>query len=256
MSEAPVESGGNVQPTAEDLAREQGWVPKEEWQGDAHKWVPADEYIRRGELFEKIDSLKSQLFHLKKDFNSLAEHHKNVSKIEYEKALKDLKEQRSIAAKEGDTEAVVEISEKIEDLKEKKPVEQQEAPVPTPEYEAWVAQNRWYVDDADLHSQADVVAHSYLSKNPTATQRELFEHVTKQIKKYNPEKFNMTQKNAPTVESNAPLGRPSKKGFSESDLDPMEREIMETLVKRGVFGTDPVKARQKYVEELAKVKGR
>lgn len=245
----------NVQPSAEDLAKEQGWVPKEEWQGEPHKWVPADEYIRRGELFEKIDSLKSQLYHLKKDFNSLAEHHKNVAKIEYDKALKELKEQRQVAAKEGDTEAVVEISEKIEELKEQKPQAQPE-PVTTPEYETWVAQNRWYVDDADLHSQADVLAHSYLSKNPNAAQKDLFEHVTKQIKKLNPEKFNMSQSKSPTVEASAPLGRPSKKGFSETDLDPTEREIMETLVKRGVFGDDPVKARQKYIEELAKVKGR
>jgi len=244
-----------VQDGPEATAREQGWVPKEEWSGDPHKWVPAEEFIRRGELFEKIDSLKSQLFHLKKDFNVLAEHHKKVAETEYAKALQELKQQRAQAAKEGDTEAVVEISEKIEDLKENTPKPQINPPT-QPEFEDWVSSNKWYQEDADLNTMANALGMSYSQKNPNAPLKDILDHVTKQIKKIHPEKFGMSKVNAPAVESATPLGRPTKKGFTEADLDPTEKEIMETLVNRGVFGTDKAKARQKYMEELAKVKGR
>ena len=42
-------------------AIESGWVPKEEFQGDEHKWVEAGEFLRRGELFKKIEDQGKQL---------------------------------------------------------------------------------------------------------------------------------------------------------------------------------------------------
>ena len=35
-------------------AREQGWKPQDEYEGDPNKWRPAKEFVERGELFGKI----------------------------------------------------------------------------------------------------------------------------------------------------------------------------------------------------------
>ena len=37
-------------------AREMGWRPKEEWEGEPEKWRDAKEFVERGELYGKIDS--------------------------------------------------------------------------------------------------------------------------------------------------------------------------------------------------------
>ena len=43
----------------ESEAREQGWKPKEEYEGDPEKWRPAKEFVERGELFGKIMQIYS-----------------------------------------------------------------------------------------------------------------------------------------------------------------------------------------------------
>ena len=59
----------------EEQAREQGWRPKEEFDGDESKWRPAKEFVERGELFGKIDSLGKELKDTKKALKMLQEHH-------------------------------------------------------------------------------------------------------------------------------------------------------------------------------------
>ena len=41
----------------EGEAREMGWRPKEEWQGEPEKWRDAKEFVERGELYGKIDTV-------------------------------------------------------------------------------------------------------------------------------------------------------------------------------------------------------
>jgi len=61
----PVETQTQVDPY-EAAAREQGWKPKEEFEGDEGKWRPAKEFVERGELFGKIDTLGKELKETKK----------------------------------------------------------------------------------------------------------------------------------------------------------------------------------------------
>ena len=71
----------------EAQAREQGWRPKEEFEGDASKWRPAKEFIERGELFGKIDSMGKELKETRKALKMLQEHHSKVRETEYANAL-------------------------------------------------------------------------------------------------------------------------------------------------------------------------
>jgi len=54
--ESQVDNSQVNEPTPVELqARDSGWVPKEEYKGEEHKWVDAGEFLRRGELFKKIE---------------------------------------------------------------------------------------------------------------------------------------------------------------------------------------------------------
>src|SRR5574343_553334 len=75
----------------EEQAREQGWKPKEEYEGDPNKWKPAKEFVERGELFGKIDTLGRELKETKKALKMLQEHNAKIKETEYARAVSELK---------------------------------------------------------------------------------------------------------------------------------------------------------------------
>lgn len=239
----------------ESRARSEGWVSKEEFEANeknvGKKWRPADEFLERGEIFNTMKSLRHELVSIKKDFTALAEHHKKVAKTEFENAVKALKEQRKIAAEEGDTAAVVQISDKLEDIKEAFK-EEQVANAPQqgvhPAFPVWIEENPWYQSDPELRGAADAAAQAYVLKNPNSPFEDVLDYVSKRIK----EKFMKTEPKprAATVES-ASGGIPTKqKGkITKADLSDEEKEVMTMLVKRKVV------TEEEYMNELAKVKG-
>ena len=83
---------------AESEARAQGWVPQEDFEGDKSKWVDAAEFVRRGELFRKIDTQNKELKETKKTLAALKEHYTKVEEAAFNRALSALKAQK-VAAK-------------------------------------------------------------------------------------------------------------------------------------------------------------
>lgn len=223
----------------EQRAREMGWVSKEEFEADENnvgkKWRPADEFIERGELFDTIKGLKRELGGLKKDFNTLAEYHRKVSETEYKRALETLKQERMVAAEEGDTKTVVEISDRIEQLKESQ-VQEREANQKVdgvhPAFPKWIESNPWYVSDEGMKAAADAYAKSFVMQNPGAPFEDVLTYVSEKMQ----DKVNKTTpkpKGIPTVDSGNNAA--AKKGKSARDLPDDAREVMKTLVKRGVL---------------------
>ena len=74
----------------EQQAREQGWRPKEEYEGDPEKWRPAKEFVERGELFGKIDTLGKELKETKKALKMLQEHNEKIKESEFKRAVEEL----------------------------------------------------------------------------------------------------------------------------------------------------------------------
>lgn len=245
------EEGINIpgeQSPYEEKARSTGWRPKEEWNGDPDLWIDAKEFVLRQPLFDTISSLKSEIWHLKKDFNQFAEFHKKVADTEYQRAVEDLKEQRKVAAKEGDTEKVVEISDKLESIRLKEPP--QATPGPVPEFSQWMSQNPWYGSDPELHASADSLGIGYKASNPNATPQQVLDHVSAKIKELYPQKFGSRRNGSASVEgtTNAPSRRSSS--FGEADLNEVEKAAMNTFVKRKLM------TKEQYITELAKAKGK
>jgi len=75
----PVEQREEVQLTPiQEKAMAEGWRPKEEYQGDPEKWVDAAEFLRRGELFSKIELQSKEIKQLKQTMTEFAKHHEKV----------------------------------------------------------------------------------------------------------------------------------------------------------------------------------
>ena len=239
---------------AEQEALEHGWVPKEEFSGEEHKWVDAAEFLRRGELFKKIESTSSELKQVRRALEELKKHHSNVREVEYKRALDALKKQKKEALLEGDADALIDVDERIELVKEQQKVLQQEAIAeaaePTsgenhPEFVSWVNRNSWYKNSSPMRAFADALGRDLRSSGKSPS--DILVEVEKQIRKEFPQKFtNPNREKAGAVEGSAPRG---SSGSANFDLSQEERRVMNTFVRQGVM------TEKEYIAELRKVRG-
>ena len=118
---APVETQEQVPEkqysAIEQRAMEQGWRPKEEFQGDPEAFIDAPEFVRRGELFSKIEVTTRELKQVRQALDALKDHHSKVKETEYKRALASLEAARKQALVEGEHERFFALEEKIEEIK-------------------------------------------------------------------------------------------------------------------------------------------
>lgn len=263
----------------EAKAREGGWVPQDEWEGDPADWVDAKEFNFRGELFEKIKSQskytkqqEKELEQLKKAIQALGEMNKQISEKEYERAVKTLKKQKAIALEDEDHEMVVEIDEKMGELKEaRKATEEGEselfketqdpatAPTTPPVIMDWMEdpKNSWYHNDLAMSGAADKFFDKYVNEHANGDIKSFddwdgaIKYAEQQVRQTFPQNFSNPRRDQAAVAS--PSGRVSgatkKSKLSVSDLNDEQKAVMKTFVSQGVMTQD------EYLEQLEQIGG-
>lgn len=224
----------------EQTALEQGWVPKDDFQGEEHKWVDAGEFLRRGELFGKIDSQNRELKETRKTLAALEQHYLKVKETEYKRALADLKKQKKEALIENDVEAVLDVDEKIEELREEQIAEarasaqaqmQQVQSEPHPEFVAWTNKNGWYETNKPMRAFAD--ARGMELRQEGKSPAEVLRMVAEEVRREFPNKFYNPNREAPSAVEGAGAQKGSAtKGIVLSEI---ETTIMKKLVGQGVL---------------------
>ena len=251
---------------AEEKAMKDGWVPKDQWEGDPEDWVPARQFLKNGELFGRINSYKHKIQGLEKSVQALVKHNEQVFDAGYKAAEAQLKAERREALREGDVERVEQVEEKLEELKteheEKKQEFKAEAqPQATmhPSWEPWVDRNQWYVNDVRLRSYADGIAKEIVQEAQSAGQQIEFDklllEVSRQVKEEFPHRFgNKTPVQRTTVKDDASNGAaPTKRQAARDDIEAsmseMDRQIMETVIRSGV-------PKEKYLDDYKKIQSK
>lgn len=247
--ELPVEK---PEPTEHELrAREDGWVPKEEWEGPEDKWRPAKEFLDRGELFKKIDQQNKTIKQFETVLKEFAKHHESVRKVEYDRALADLKAAKKVAVEEGDGDAVVDLDDKIDMVKEAQRTVQApkvpDTPVSNPVFENWLDKNSWYKSNEAMRAYADKVGLKYGTQGMSPN--DVLREVEQAVKKEFAHKFNNPKRDAPGAVEGG--GNTKSGGKKESfELTSEQRRVAEKFVR-----TIPGYTMEKYVEELKRVNG-
>ena len=240
-----------LSPTQQE-ALNQGWVPKEEYHGDPEKWVDAGEFLRRGELFKKIESQGRELKEVRRALDGLKTLHASVREVEYQRALETLKAQKKEALESGDADAVIAADERIDLVKEQQrmlAMEQTTATQPSgeqhPIFVEWKNRNSWYESSRPMKAFADARGAELAAEGISPP--EVLKIIEKEIRQEFPQKFqNQRQNRAPAVETGNNKGGSSKAAFQ---LTPEERRIMQTFVRQGVM------TEEKYIADLKKIKG-
>jgi hypothetical protein len=231
-------------------AQAQGWVPKEEFQGEEHKWVDAGEFLRRGELFKKIDQVSKTAKRAEQTLQEFKAHYAKVKEAEYQHALATLKAERKVALVEGDYEKVDAIETRMDGVKAEAATIQTEVNTPPPpevypEVANWVEKNKWYSTDLPMKAYADTVAVQLNKQGISGSS--LLEGIDREIRKAFPAKFsNPNRERAGAVESSTTKGSSRRDAYELSD---QERRIMNTFVRDGVM------TEKEYISDLKRVKG-
>lgn len=238
-----------VSPVVQE-AMAQGWVPKEEFQGDEHKWVDAGEFLRRGELFKKIEQVSKTAKQAQQTLAEFKAHYARVKETEYQNALRALKSERRNAMAEGDFERVEAIEEKMEGVKTEAASIKEEVAVQPPEVHpevaAWVESNPWYNKDADMRAVADGIALQLNKEGVTGS--ELLKSIDVKIRKIFPTKFTNPNRERPSaVESTSAKGTTRVK--DDFQLSEQETRIMNGFVRDGLM------TKEQYIADLKAVKG-
>lgn len=233
----------------QEQALSQGWVPKDEYKGDPEKWVEAAEFLRRGELFAKIEHQNRELKDVKRALHEIGKMHAQVKEIEYKRALDTLRAQKKVALEEGDADAVIAAEEAIDAVKEHQRAvinepQVQESGELHPEFMEWKSKNSWYENDPDLNAWANGLAPSLQAQGLTPSQ--ILVKLGQDVKTKFPNKFQNPRQSRPS-----PVEGGGRSGASSSTfvLTPEERRIMQTLVRQEVM------TEEKYIADLKKIKG-
>jgi len=247
------DTGTPVEPSPiEQRALEMGWRPKEEFDGEEADFIPAEEFVRRKPLFDRIESQSKQIKSVHKALEALKSHFSTVREAEYTRALKALKSERRDALSSGDAEKFEQLDDEIKQVEQEAeklkdvdiaPVEQDRQI--HPEFSAWMTKNPWYSNTGYMKAFADDYGTKLAAQGMSSG--EVLKAVEAAVKKEFPHKFkNPNKEAAPHAE--APSSS-AKKGGDTFELSEQERKIMNTLVGQGVL------TKEQYIKQLKDAKG-
>lgn len=252
VSEVVEQSTPEVVDSYTQQALEQGWKPKEEYQGDPGKWKEAKEFVERGELFKKIDTMGKELKETRRALQMLKEHHNKVKEVEYSKAVNELKQLQKKHLEEGNSDGYLETTELLTDLKAEqkaREVVQEVTPAqPDPRFISWVNDNKWYNSDPEMRQFADAVGMGYAQTNRNLSPEEVLAYVTKEVKERFKDKFVNPNRAKSTLvgSSNTSAGTSTK---NDIELTDDERRVMNTFIRTGVL------TKEEYISEIKRMRG-
>lgn len=234
-------------------AIEQGWIPKEDFDGDESEFIDAPEFVRRGELFKKIEHQSKELKAVRQALDAFRVHHSKVKEAEYTRALKSLQEARKQAFLDGEHDRAFALEERIDEVKAEKEQIVQEAKATevqdvdneyTAEFSNWVNRNSWYEENRVMRKAADALGIELHQAGHSPA--EVLKMVEKEIKQEFAHKFkNPATAKAPVVEPASRSG-----GRSESfNMTQEEKEIM-----RKIVAVTPGYTEADYIKDLKRTR--
>lgn len=233
----------------ETKARDMGWRPKEEFDGDESEFIDAKEFVRRQPLFEKIEHLSKELKRIKQGHELLVEHTKKLKDTEYKRALEQVKALRKQAIMDGETDKALMYEEKLEeveqmrtDYQEQAAQLEQPAQEEHPAFAAWRSQNAWYGKDEARTAYADSLGNKLARQG--LTRETVLEEVAKAVRKEFAHKFtNPNREKAGSVE--APTRKATK--AVEFDMPEQDRVVMNKILRAGGITKDEYMQQYKLI---------
>jgi hypothetical protein len=232
--------------TIEEKAKLMGHVPKEEFRGDPDKWVPPEEFVRRGEnivpiMRERMDKMSSEMTEMKTTVNDafafFQKAEANADKRGYDRAVKDIEDKKLQAVEDGDTAAYKKLDAEQASLKKPEQPAPRQPSGPDPGFPDWHKTHQWYILDKkqrkprDASSYADFVAVELSESDKSLTGDQIRDIAAKAVKERYPEAFeNPNRSRGAKVDGGRSQTKPTGKK-TVADLPKEDREACARFVK-------------------------
>lgn len=233
--------------TFSDKAKEKGWKPLEEYDGDPDEWVDAKEFCQRAPLYDRLKNQNKKLKEQEKALRDMGSHIDKVSQAAYNRAISDLQKEKREAVSVADVDRVEEIDKEIQEIKQEM-VPPKQQPGIAPEIVAWTSdkENQWFNEDAERREFAIAYQQAQLQTHPDMDIETSLKNVNKAVRKAFPEKFsNPARSTAAVVETAVSRTDPGKKVYSYKDLSEEQRSVAARFDRMGIMSKD------EYVKQLA-----
>lgn len=235
----------------ESKARNLGWVPKDDFNGELSDWKDALDFIQHGEatlpiLRENIKRLHKKLDEQNKTIGEFSQHYKTVEERAYKKALNKLKKERKDAVEAGDTQKFDKIDKEIENLQEEQTSKPRGKKSDNPDFETWAEDNLWYGDNIEMTIYANQAGQIILGKHPNWSLSKVYDKVTKAVREKFPVHFkNKARSNPAFVEGGSPgAGDTPSEKKTYADLPADAKKICDRYVKQKLL------TKEQYVKDF------
>lgn len=211
------------EPTVEELARQAGWTPKEDFRGNPEKWKPAHEYLRVEK--DRVSSLGKKLKSVEDQLARMAQAQEFVVQTTLRDRDAYWQARMQEAFEAGDSEGYRVAQEQRSKLQEVAPVTQG----PPPEAQEFAERHKsWF----GSHPMATYLAHQTCEAwakagHPASKQ---LEEAEREVRKAYPELFPAAA-SKPPASVNAPQERTHRSGRGKKGFSDLPREAQEAALK-------------------------
>jgi len=235
----------------EAKARENGWKPKDLFDGDLEAFVEAEEFIKRAPLIKKLSNQRKQIKELQTTVAGMAKHYHSNIEAAKRKAIAELTADRTQAIEIGDVNKVNAIEQEIHNINQVQAPEVPKATLPT-EIEDFISDNSgWWGVDAAMTEEAIALNETYLRNNPGKLKESLIDTARKLSVLYPGKigrKFAPPNRNNPPAVDISSEGSGNSGAFDEKNLTKEEKHMYNQFVK-----VHKIMTKEEYFESLKEV---
>ncbi len=210
----------------EDKAREGGWKPKEDWQGEPDEWRSAEVFNERGEWIEKHKAQAKRMDEMENKFSSRLDNQRKMMDAQAETQKNDLIRKRNDAIDDADRETANKFQDEIDNIK---PIDE---PVSTGGNQAevlnnWNTSNPWILQNNPKAAYGKQQFAAYQGQGMSAQQS--IEAMEADVNREFPN-VNSQRLNAPLQEGGTPPGgKPKPRKLTMGDLNSDELKYYRSM---------------------------
>ena len=207
-------------------ARQLGWKSEEEFEG-AGKWIPAEEFIQKGE--EVLPILRADMRKMQQNFELQNKTHQMEMNAQKKRMEREFQAKLETAVEEGDLQAYRKLQEEKDDL--------QPTNGKDPAVGQFIVDNPWYGQDRAMTASAEAFSSDVADQFPDLTPEQNLEKTLQMIKDEFPHKFGEKKMiQASPVEGGRKIKRKTEKNYSSMPED--SRAACDRAVQIGLSSKD------------------